>query len=99
MPEVSLRVTFKTGQLQRYYESSAKAASKLGQEAARKFIERINILQAIPDFDTLTRMPGLDCRKAALGEWSIKVTESLRLVIVPIDGQLQVSGIQEVAQC
>ena len=45
-----MEVIFRTRQLRRCYEESARAIQRWGPEVARKFITRIKQLHAIADF-------------------------------------------------
>ena len=79
-----MEVTFRTRQLRRCYEESARAVQRWGPEVARKFITRIKQLQAIADFQQgySVRAMRLHALKGSnKGELSITLTGRWRLIV------------------
>ena len=79
-----MEVTFRTRQLRRCYEESARAVQRWGPEVARKFITRIKQLQAIADFQqayTVRAMRLHALKGSNKGELSIILTGRWRLIV------------------
>ncbi len=79
-----MEVIFRTQQLLRCYEESARAIQRWGPEVARKFITRIKQLHAIADFQQAysLRAMGLHPLKGARkGELSIMLAGRWRLIV------------------
>lgn len=79
-----MEVRFRTRQLRRCYEESARAVQRWGPEVARKFITRIKQLQALADFQQAYNIRAM--RLHALkgsnrGELSITLTGRWRLTV------------------
>ena len=79
-----MEVTFRTRQLRRCYEESARAVQRWGPEVARKFVTRIKQLRAIADFQqayTVRAMRLHALRGSNRGELSITLTGRWRLIV------------------
>ena len=79
-----MEVSFRTRQLRRCYEESARAVQRWGPEVARKFITRIKQLQAIADFQqayTVRAMRLHALKGSNRGELSITLTGRWRLIV------------------
>ena len=79
-----MEVTFRTQQLRRCYEESARAVQKWGPEVARKYITRIGQLQAIADFQQAHNLRAMGLhplRGARKGELSIILTGRWGLIV------------------
>ena len=79
-----MEVTFRTRQLRRCYEESARAVQRWGPEVARKFIARIKQLQAIADFQQAYRLKAMGLhplKGSRKGELSITLTDRWRLIV------------------
>ena len=79
-----MEVRFRTRQLRRCYEESARAVQRWGPEVARKFITRIKQIQAIADFQQAYNIRAM--RLHALkgsnrGDLSITLTGRWRLIV------------------
>ena len=79
-----MEVTLRTRQLRQCYEESARAVKRWGPEVARKFITRIQQLQAIADLQQAYNFRAM--RLHALkgsnkGELSITLTDRWRLIV------------------
>ena len=88
-----VEVAFRTNQLRRNYQESARAARQWGADVGRKYITRINELYAVKDFQE-----GYDIRSLRLhplkgskrGELSIYLTDKWRLIVTKGDTEERV---------
>ena len=79
-----MEVSFRTRQLQRCYEESARAIKRWGPAVARKFITRINQLQALADFQQIHNLKAMELhplKGTRKGELSINLTGRWRLIV------------------
>lgn len=91
-------VEFKTNKLKKCFEDSTMGQRTLGQEVARKYIQRIQIIQQTQDIDELMALPGLHCHPLVgdrEGQHAITLTGFFRLIVTIEDG---VVTIQEVSK-
>ena len=79
-----MEITFRTRQLRRCYEESARAIQLWGPDVARKFIARIKQLQAIANFQQAYHLRAMELhplKGARKGELSITLTGRWRLIV------------------
>jgi len=82
------------------YTGSDAAIRELGEDIARKYVGRLNIIRHALDFEELKGMPGLNCHelKGKLRhKWAIKLTERMRL-IVSVDRDNNEVRIEEISK-
>jgi len=94
-------VKFKTKQLQLCYTEYRKASKTFGNNVARKYIQRINIIQQSRNLDELTRLPGLRChalKGERRGQYAINLTGFYRLIFKLSGTQLEIVNIEEVSK-
>lgn len=94
-------VKFKTKQLQLCYTEYRKASKTFGNNVARKYIQRINIIQQSHNLDELTRLPGLRChalKGERRGQYAINLTGFYRLIFKLSGTQLEIVNIEEVSK-
>jgi len=94
-------VSFRTRQLEQCYLDSAKAIRLWGNELARKYIQRVNILRAVKNLPDLRGLPGLRChplKGERAGQWAINLDRLNRLVFTLVEGNLEVICIEEVSK-
>jgi proteic killer suppression protein len=93
-----LLITFKTTKLQKWFEESKMGQRALGSELAKKYIQRIQLIQQTKNLDELMSLPGLRCHPLTgdrEGTYGIRLTGFDRL-IVSIEGD--VVTIEEVSK-
>ena len=89
-----MEVTFRTNQLRRNYEESARAIRQWGADVGRKYITRINELYAVKDFReayTIRSMRLHPLKGSKRGELSIYLTGKWRLTVTKGDTEEQVT--------
>lgn len=70
--------------LQRCYEKFTQAARKWGEEVARRYIDRVNILYAaesIADLHTMTVLRFHALKGNRAGQYALWLTERMRLIV------------------
>ena len=83
-----MEVTFRTNQLRRNYEESAKATRQWGADVGRKYIIRINELYAVKDFQNAYNIRSMrlhPLKGSKSGELSIYLTGRWRLIVIKGD--------------
>lgn len=96
-----MKVKFRTNTLKKQYENSKKAISSYGEQVARKYIERINIIKKSNNIDELIAIRTLKChplKGADKGKWSIKLTGFMRLIFTLQGEKLEIVKIEEVSK-
>ncbi len=83
-----MEVRFRTRQLRRNYEQSARAIRQWGADVARKYITRINELYAVRDFQEAYNLRSMrlhPLKGSKRGELSIYLTGKWRLIVTKGD--------------
>jgi plasmid maintenance system killer protein len=92
-------VIFRTNQLRRNYQESARAARQWGANVGRKYVIRINELFALENFQQAYSVRSMHLhplRGSRRGELSIHLTGAWRLIVTKGDSEEQVI-VQEVS--
>lgn len=94
-------ISFRTKQLEKCFRESRAAVRAFGKEVARRYIQRIQLIEAARDLEELRRLPGL--RFHALGgdrtgEYAINLTGFYRLIVTIEGSSVQVVHIKEVSK-
>jgi len=96
-----LEVQFKSRTLEFCYLEYRKAQKKWGEEIARKYIQRIDIIQNTRNLDELLRLPALRCHALKgnrNGQYAVKLTGFYRLIFRMEGDQLEIVTIEEVSK-
>ncbi len=96
-----MEIRFRTKKLQRQYERSGAAVQAYGEQVARKYIERINIIKHTRDIEELERHPGLECHPLKgnrASQWAIKLTGFCRLIFTLEGERLEIVLVEEVSK-
>lgn len=96
-----MEVRFRTRKLERQYVESRLAERAYGKEVARKYIQRVNIIRACVDFGELMAQRPLAChplRGDRAGQYAIKLTGFIRLIVTFEAGEIDVVCIEEVSK-
>ncbi len=94
-----MEVSFRTNRLQRNYEESARAIRQWGPDVGRKYITRINALQAVRNFQEVYNIRAMrlhPLKGSKRGELSIYLTGRWRLIVTKGDTEESVT-IEEVS--
>ena len=96
-----MEIKFKTKRLEKCYQEHRLAAREFGEEVARKYIQRVNVIKAAKGLDELTRLPGLRCHPLTgnrQGQYAINLTGFHRLIFRLEGEQLRIVRIEEVSK-
>ena len=94
-------VKFKTRQLEACYKEYRKANKTYGEQVARKYIQRINIIQQSQNLDELMKLPGLRChplKGERKEQYDINLTGFYRLIFKRSGALLEIVMIEEVSK-
>jgi proteic killer suppression protein len=96
-----MKVGFRTRMLKREYENSKQAIQAHGQAAARRYVERINIIKSAVDIEQLQKLPAIGCHPLKgdrKGEWAITLIGRVRLIFTLHGEDLEIARIEEVSK-
>ena len=96
-----MEVSFRTRRFEREYREYNKAVKAYGDEIARKYIDRINIIKTVKDIDELINLPVLRCHPLKgnrAGQYAIKLTGFYRLIFTLKGDALEIAHIEEVSK-
>ena len=88
-----MEVAFRTNQLRRNYEESARAIQQWGADVGRKYITRISELYAVKDFQLAYNIRSMHLhplKGSKKGELSIYLTGKWRLIVAKGGNEEQV---------
>jgi proteic killer suppression protein len=94
-------VKFKTRQLKACFQEYRKANQAFGDQVARRYIQRINIIQQTRSIDELTLLPGLHCHALKgnrKGQYAVNLTGFYRVIFRLTGNQLEIVMIEEVSK-
>lgn len=96
-----LDIKFRTRLLEKCYREHKEAAKKFGDQVARKYIQRIDIIKKTQDLVELKKLPSLRCHALTgdrQGQYAIKLTGFGRLIFTLEGEQLEIVCIEEVSK-
>lgn len=96
-----MEIKFRTRLLEKCYLKHEKAIKAFGDQVARKYIQRIDIIKQIKSFDELRRLPGLRCHPLTgnrQGQFAIDLTGFYRLIFKLEGERLEIVYIEEVSK-
>ncbi|WP_373691325.1 type II toxin-antitoxin system RelE/ParE family toxin [Endozoicomonas sp. YOMI1] len=96
-----MQVKFRNNKLEKCFCEYKQAVREFGDQVARKYIQRIKLIQAASNLDDLMELPGLRCHPLKgdrKGQYAVKLTGFYRLIFT-LEGEfLNISMIQEVSK-
>ena len=96
-----MKVAFRTRKLEREFADGKLAVKAYGEQVARKYVQRVNIIKHTLDFETVKQLPGLNCHPLKgnrKGQWAIKLTGFMRLIVSLVNGTPEIVCIEEVSK-
>ena len=96
-----MQIQFRTKKLEKQYNQNKLAVKAYGNEVARKYVQRINIIKLTKDFDELAGLPGLKCHPLKgdrEGQYAIYLTGFYRLIFTLVGESLEIVQIEEVSK-
>lgn len=94
-------IKFKTRKLEKCYTTHKKAVQTFGDQVARRYIQRINLIKATADIVELQELPAIRCHPLTgnrMGQYAINLTGFHRLIFTMEEGSLTVVCIEEVSK-
>lgn len=94
-------VTFRTKRLEQCYVEHQVAVRDFGNDVARRYIERINIIKQSANLEELARLPALryhPLKGDRAGYHAIKLTGFIRLIFTLDGDALAIVRIEEVSK-
>lgn len=94
-------VKFKTRQLEICFKEYRKANKTFGEQIARKYIQRIKIIQQSQNLNELISLPGLRChalKGTRKGEYAINLSGFYRLIFTLAGNHLEIVMIEQVSK-
>lgn len=94
-------VKFRDNTLKNLYLKKNYAFKTLGAQVAKKYIQRINIIQAVENLDGLIQLPALRCHPLKgnrKGQYAINLTGFYRLIFTVEGNMLNIAMIEEVSK-
>lgn len=79
-----MKVEFGSTRLRKCYQSHKDAVRAWGEEVARKYVERVNLIYACSVVDDLRSIPQLrlhPLKGNRAGEWAMTLTGMMRLIV------------------
>lgn len=96
-----MEIKFKTRILEKCYTAHKEAVKSFGEQVARKYVQRVNIIKAAKNLDELKTLPGLRCHPLTgnrQGQFAINLTGFYRLIFTLEGKLLQIVSIEEVSK-
>lgn len=94
-----MQISFRTNKLERCYTDSQQAIRTWGEDVAKKYIQRINLIKECANLQEVLRLPGFHghpLKGKLAGKYAITIKDRHRLILKPIGKELQVVLIEEV---
>jgi len=92
---------FRTRKLKKQYAKYREAEKAYGKVVARRFIQRVNIIEVARDIEEIKGLPGLSCHELKgdrKGQWAVKLTGFYRLIFTLEGERLEIVIIEEVSK-
>ena len=96
-----MQIGFRTNKLENCFASYKLARRTWGDEVARRYIQRIGLIQAAKDIAEVCKLPGLKCHPLKgdrQGEYAARLTGFWRLIFTLQGEQLEIAMIEEVSK-
>lgn len=96
-----MEVVFVTKKLEKCYRNCAQGARTWGLPVARKYIQRIDLLQEALDLAEIERLPGLEChplKGKRRGQFGVTLHDRWRLIFSLQGQQVKIVRIEEVTK-
>ncbi|MCA1789714.1 MAG: type II toxin-antitoxin system RelE/ParE family toxin [Thioalkalivibrio sp.] len=99
--EDALRIRFRTNKLEKQFQSGKAAIRAYGPEVAKRYVQRIVVIQAAEDLEELKGLPALDCHPLKGnrdGQWALSLNGFYRLVFTVLDADGTEIRVEEVSK-
>lgn len=95
-----MQLRFRTRKLERMYEFFKEAVREVGPEVARRYVQRVTLIQLARSFEEVKKLPGLrvhPLKGERKGQWAANLTDRWRLVFTLEGSDFEVICIEEVS--
>lgn len=96
-----MHVSFRTKRLETCFRSERDAVRTYGPQVARRYVQRVQILQTVRDVEEARRLPAIRCHPLKgdrAGEWAVNLTGFQRLIFTVTDDAGTHVRIEEVSK-
>jgi proteic killer suppression protein len=96
-----VQIRFRNNKLEKCFGSYKLACRNWGDDVARRYIQRIGLIQEAKDIAEVCNLPGLKCHPLKgdrQGEYAIKLTGFYRLIFTLQGEQLEIVMLEEVSK-
>ena len=96
-----VQIRFRNNKLETCFASYKQACRTWDDVVARKYIQRIGLIQTVKDLKELCALPGLKCHPLKgdrQGEYAISLTGFWRLIFTLQGEQLEIAMLEEVSK-
>jgi len=96
-----VEVIFRTSRLEKCYKSYQQGCRAWGEEVAKKYIQRIDLLQEASDMAEIGKLPGLNChplKGRREGQYGITIHNRWRLIFSLKGERAEVICVEEVSK-
>lgn len=95
-----MQVEFRMNQLQQAFQEHATGVRRWGAKLARRYVQRIEVLQAAKGADELFKIPSLKFHPLTArrkGEYALVLHGQMRLIVTFADPAMSIVWIEEVS--
>jgi proteic killer suppression protein len=95
-----VQITFRTTELQQAYETQKKAVRLWGEQVARKYVQRIDVVYAAGSADDLFKIPPLRFHPLGGdmdGKYALTLHDRFRLIVSFEDTAMAMAVVEEVS--
>ncbi len=96
-----VQIRFRNNKLEKCFGSYKLACRTWGEEVAKRYIQRINLIQTTKNITEVCNLPGLKCHPLKgdrQGEYAVKLTGFWRLIFTLQGELLEIAMIEEVSK-
>ena len=97
----ALHIRFRKKKLEACFLTHKHAVKEWGNEIARRYVQRVQIMQATENLTDLMKLPGLRChplKGKRAGEYALKLSGFYRLIFTVEGRSLNIVTIEEVSK-
>ena len=94
-----MEVHFATSRLRRCYEDASRAGQQWGPDVARKYVQRIDLIELTESLEELPTLPGLRWHALSgnlAGRYAVTLTGNYRLILTVVEEKPNTLCVEEV---
>lgn len=96
-----MQIRFRTNKLEKCFACYKTACRTWDNDVARRYIQRIGLIQEAKDIEEVCKLPGLKCHPLKgdrRGEFAVRLTGFWRLIFTLQGEQLEIAMMEEVSK-